>query len=240
MTILRAFFTLTCLALAGCAGGPEPFTASPRPTASFSDIPYASWDETEADYRLYPGDEVEVVVPSAPELNRNVRVGPDGRITLPLTAPIMVADRTLPDLEAALEQAYAPQLRRPDVEVSLKNAPTLKVFVGGEVENPGVYDMPGDIDALQGVLMAGGFTEKARRSQVVVIRRAPGGQAMMRTADLRRAVFAPAGGDAVPLRRFDIVYVPRTSVAEVGIFMQQYVRDALPVQFSYAVNGRVD
>lgn len=229
------------LTFSGCAST-EPFTPSPRPTAAFEDIDYAAWDEGEPDYRLYPGDEVEVVVPSAPELNRSVKVAPDGRIVLPLVAPIMVADRTLPDLEGALEQAYAAQLRRPDVEVALKNAPTQKVFVGGEVANPGVFDMPGDIDALQAVLMAGGFSNAARRGQVVVVRRSPGGRPMMRTVDLKRAVSDPTSADAVPLRRFDIVYVPRTTVAEVGLFMQQYVRDALPVQFgfSYALNGRDD
>lgn len=39
--------------------------------------------------------------------------------------------------------------------------------------------------------------------------------------------------DMVPLRRFDVVYVPRTGLAEVADFMTQ-LRGALPVQFSYA------
>jgi protein involved in polysaccharide export with SLBB domain len=114
--------------------------------------------------------------------------------------------------------------------------------VGGEVEDPGVYDMPGDIDALQAVLMAGGFKTTARRQQVVIVRRSPGGAPMMRTVDLVRAYNDPAGADAAALRRFDIVYVPRSTIAEVGLFMQQYFRDALPIQlgFSYALNGRND
>lgn len=228
---------LACaLVLAGCASAPT--VAGPRPTPAFDSVSYAAWDDSEPEYRLYPGDEVEVIVPSAPELNRNARVAPDGRLTLPLVSPFMAADRTLPDVEAALEQAYAAHLRRPDVELAIRSATPLKVFVGGEVDKPGVYDMPGDIDALQAVLMAGGFKTSARRREVVILRRSPDGRPMMRTADLLQVVADPARGDAVPLRRNDIVFVPRSTVANVGLFMQQYLRDALPVQlgFSYALN----
>ena len=42
------------------------------------------------------------------------------------------------------------------------------------------------------------------------------------------------------LRRFDVVYVPRSGVAEAGLFMQQYFRDLLPISFSYAINGNVN
>lgn len=232
---------VSVLAMSACAGGPAAMDGL-RPTAGFESIPYASWDDSEPDYRLYPGDEVEVIVPSAPELNRSTRVAPDGRLTLPLVSPFMAADRSLPDVEAALEQAYAVQLRRPDVELSLKTAAPLRIFVGGEVDKPGVYDMPGDIDAVQAVMMAGGFKTSARRREVVIVRRGLDGRPMMRTADLLAAVSNPAGADAVPLRRNDIVFVPRSAVANVGLFMQQYFRDALPVQlgFSYALNDQDD
>ena len=226
------------LALGACASGPT-VAGGLQPTADFESIGYATWDDSEPDYRLYPGDEIEVVVPSAPELNRSTKVAPDGRLTLPLVSPFMAADRTLPDVEAALEGAYAAQLRRPDVELSLKTATPLKIFVGGEVDKPGVYDMPGDIDAIQAVLMAGGFKTTARRREVVIVRRGPDGRPMMRTMDLLAAVSNPAGTDATPLRRNDIIFVPRSTVANVGLFIQQYFRDALPVQlgFSYALNG---
>jgi len=220
--------------LSGCAGAP----GGPRPTGDFANIPYASWSEDEPAYRLYPGDVLDVFAPSAPELARTVTVQPDGRITLPLIAPVMAADRSLVEVEGALSRAYATQLLRPQIEVSVKQAAPLKVFVGGEVKNPGVYDMPGDINALQGVLLGGGFTPIAKREQVVVIRRGPDGRPMMRTVDLRAAIYRPGGGDAVPLRRFDIVYVPRSSIGEVDTFVDQYLRQTLPIQFSYVIGGQ--
>lgn len=225
----------------GCAAPHLPSPAAvyggAQPTGDFAPIPYASWGEDEPGYRLYPGDVLDVAVPSAPELARTVTVQPDGRITLPLIPQVMAADRSVAELDAMLAEAYATQLRNPAVEVTVKTATPLKVFVGGEVDKPGVYDMPGDIDALQAVVMAGGFKTSAKRSQVVILRRGPGGRAMMRTADLKAAVYNPGRADAVPLRRFDIVYVPRSTIAEVGLFVQQYIRDPLPVQFSYAING---
>lgn len=221
---------LVCLN--ACASAPDLLSPSPSPTARFPDIAYANWTETEPAYRLYPGDELEVQAPSAPELNKTVTVGPDGRVTLPLLAPVMVAQRTVRDAELILSRAYASVLLRPDIQIIVKAAP-LKVFVGGEVDKPGVYDMPGDINALQAVILAGGFKLSAKRGQVVIIRRAPDGRAMMRTADLRHGISDPGRSDSVPLRRFDIVYVPRTSISEAGLFVQQYFRDLVPVQVGF-------
>lgn len=222
-------------AVSGCLGpSSEPFTPAPRPTAGFPNIGYATWSDDEPDYRFYPGDQIELRVPSAPELNKTLVVQPDGRISAPLVGPIMVADRSTQQVEESLSQAYASQLIHPQVEVSLTAATPLKVFVGGEVDKPGVYDMPGPIDALQAIIEAGGFKTSAQRGKVVLIRRGLGGQAMMRVVDLRQGASDPSRVDVAPLRRFDVIYVPRTSISEVGIWMQQYMRDALPIQFSYA------
>ena len=209
--------------------------AAPGPARAaqpFVNIPYASWTDDEPSYRLYPGDELDVIVPSAPELNKTVTVQPDGRIMVPLLAPQMAAGKSAGELEQSLAAAYSSQLLRPGVEVVVKAQP-LKVFVGGEVAKPGVYDMPGDIDALRAIVEAGGFVSGAKRSGVVIIRRGRDGQPMMRTVDFDH----PSGRtDLVPLRRFDVIYVPRTGLANMGDFMSQ-LRNALPVQFSYAIGG---
>jgi protein involved in polysaccharide export with SLBB domain len=228
----RAFVIGLALSVGGCAsGGPDVFTPSPRPSADFPNIRYAHWTDAEPPYRLYPGDEVDLTVPSAPELNKTLTVQPDGRLYLTLAGSVMVADRTIGQAEAIITRAYASDLIRPDVSISVQ-AETLKVFVGGEVSKPGVYDMPGDINALQAVILAGGFTPIAKRSQVVIIRRGPDGLAMLRTADLRKGM-TDATVDLVPLRRFDVVYVPRTGIAEAGLFVEQYFKDVSPVQLGF-------
>ncbi len=228
---------LAVLALGACASrGPGPTAAD---SDAFPNIGYATWSNDEPAYRLFPGDELDVAVPTAPELAKTVTVQPDGRISLPLIGPVMVADRTTVEAQDALDAAYASQLRRPEVFVTVKTAGPLRVFVGGDVDKPGVYDMPGDINALQAVIQAGGFKNTAKRDQVAVIRRTSGGGAMMRTVDLKQGIARPDRTDLVPLRRFDIVYVPRTGLASAGVFMQQ-IKDLIPanVGFDYALTNQ--
>lgn len=198
----------------------------------FADIGFSDWSEEEPEYLLYPGDQIDVRTPTAPELNQQLTVGPDGRIAMPLIGQVMAADRSLYELQDMLAQAYTPILRRPEVEVVLRQAGPLKVWVDGEVRAPGVYDMPGDIDAYQAIIMAGGFAVSGRRDQVGLIRRGRGGRRMMRTIDLSRGDM-----ETVALRRMDVLYVPRTTIAEVAVFFSQ-IRDALPIGFNYTINGQ--
>ena len=101
----RLFLSALGAALAGCGGGggngsrmPMPAgagrgggRAAPSGPGGFPDIPFADWTDAEPEYILYPGDEIEVATPTATELTRQLRVGPDGRIALPLVGQIMAA-----------------------------------------------------------------------------------------------------------------------------------------------------
>ena len=137
------------------------------------------------------------------------------------------------ELARKLEQAYAALLLRPDGRDRAAAASPLKVFVGGEVAKPGVYDMSGDMDALQAIIEAGGFKPTGRPAKVVIIRRSADGRAMMRTVDLVPGVDGRREADLVPLRRFDIVFVPKTAPAEIAAYVG-VITNALPLSFSYA------
>lgn len=219
--------------LSGCAGAAmhDQRRIQDVPAHQFPDVPFADWTDIEPEYLLYPGDEIEVATPTASELTRQLKVGPDGRVSLPLIGHVMAADRTLSQLEADISAGYATQLRRPEVEVTLRLAGPLKVWVDGEVRNPGVFDMPGDIDAYQAVIMAGGALPSAKTQRAALIRRGPGGVRMMRVVDLR-----PRQSEVVALRRGDIIFLPRTTLGELAAFFTQ-VRSALPIGFSYSLNG---
>jgi polysaccharide export outer membrane protein len=204
-------------------------TASP---AFGQDAPPMAYSETTPAYRFYPGDEVEVTIFSAPELSRVATVGPDGRIALPLIGAVRAADLTAAELQDALVAAYAPQLRAPELSVTPRTYGSRQVFVGGEVARPGVYAMPANIDALQAVAMAGGFLPSARRGEVLVLSRG-GGATDVARVDLSTRAMRRGLPDARPLQRYDVVFVPRSPIAQVNLFMQQYVRDALPIQFGF-------
>ena len=192
-----------------------------------------AWSAHEPEYVLFPGDELDIALPAAPELNRTAVVAPDGRLSLPLVGHVAASDLTLTQLEARISQAYANHLVRPAVEVTLRRAAPAKIWIDGQVRTPGAFDLPGEaIDARQAILLAGGATVGARSRRAVLIRRGSDGLPRSTVVDLRsRSQNAPR------VYRGDIIFVPRNAVGEIAAYMSQ-IRDALPVGFSYALNGR--
>lgn len=209
----------------------------PPPAPGRVGLGYSDQGCAEPEYRFYPGDKLDIAVPAlAARLNRTVTVQPDGRITMPYLGPIMAADLTIRQLEDAVSREYGSQFTSPPrVQITLNEAAPLKVFVGGEVGNPGEYALSGDANALQAVIQAGSFKPSADTKQVIIIRRLPGGIAAVRSANLSPTSNRNGRADLVPLSRNDVIYVPRSGIANVGLFMQQYFRDILPDAFSYAL-----
>jgi polysaccharide export outer membrane protein len=222
---IAAFAVMVAAGFAGCASIAK---SQPVEPPAMTRVSFAA----PAAYRVFPGDTIEVTHYSAPELSRTVTVQPDGRIDLPMLAPILVADLTAEEIEETLTAAYAPHLRTPEIEVAATGFGSQQIFVGGEVERPGVYPLPAGMDPLQAIAAAGGFEASARRGEVLIISRAPGAEPDVRVVDLSNASVREGLRDAPTLRRFDVVYVPRSRISQLNLFMQQYVRDALPIQFS--------
>ncbi len=190
---------------------------------------FQQWIEWEPDYLIQPEDQLDIVVSSAPELSRTLTVGPDGRIVMPMSQPIMAAGKNFVQVQRLLSAELSKQLRDPTVAVTPRAYAPQQIFVGGEVGAPGTYTIPGQIGALEAILMAGGMRPTARTSQVAVLRRAPNGGMMMRTVNIKNGLLnIREYNDNMQLRRGDIIYVPQSTIAEVGTFMQNF-RNALPV-----------
>ena len=191
---------------------------------------FQRWVDYEPEYRLYPGDQLDVVVQSAPELSRTLTIGPDGRVIMPMLSPIMAAGRTVTDVQAALRSGLASQLRDPRVAITPRAYSPQQVFVGGQVQQPGTYTLPGPVGALETIFMAGGFSPGAKSKQVAVLRRAPNGAMMIRAVNIQGGIRnIREYNDNIQLRRGDIVFVPKTNLAEAGAFIQA-VRQTFPVE----------
>lgn len=224
MRVAFACLALLFAAPAAIAQVPPAASELPQPAMVYSDQSPA--------YRFFPGDEVEVTIFSAPELSRSATIGPDGRLALPLIGAVRAADLTSEELRDILVSAYSVHLRMPELTVTPRTYASRQVFVGGEVARPGIYEMPANIDAFQAIALAGGFLPSAHRSDVLILSRASGETAVSEIDLSMRAVRAGLP-NAQALQRYDVVYVPRSRISQVNLFMQQYVRDALPVQFSF-------
>jgi len=231
-------------ALRGAPAGPllQPQTASPQsaPVDPWFEA-FRPWTPQTPDYLLFPGDQIEIIVPSAPELSRTVTIGPDGRFNFPYVGAVMAANRSTPEVTQSLQSALARDLRRPYVEISPIAFGSQKILVLGEVAQPGMYDLPGPMGALEAVALAGGFGEGADKRNVSVIRRATDGQPMRREVNLAATLRGIDGGDYDVLARYDIVFVPRSGLASAGLFMQQ-ISNLVPfnIGFSYALNDDDD
>jgi len=212
--------------VAGC-------TPDPRPTDTFPATPFQTQTPRDVAYLLHPGDEIEVTVYTAPELSRRVTIMPDGRVQLSLGPAVLAAGRTAEEVRAALEQALSGELQDPTLTVVPVGFASQQVFVGGEVERPGMFDLPGQIDPLQAIIMAGGLTDRARSKQVVLLRRLPGGEVRSAVLDVKSGIFDARLAEWTPLQRFDVVYVPTSKIAEENLFVQQFIRNALPLQFQF-------
>ncbi|WP_323761004.1 polysaccharide biosynthesis/export family protein [Maricaulis sp.] len=238
MRAIRHGLCTAALALAPLAVGACASTAPAPASADWGQPRFAAWQDSDPAYRFYPGDSIEVTVHSAPELSRTALIGPDGRVSLPLLGNVMVAAKTDFEIANTVADAYARDvLVSPIVEVRRSALGPQNIIVGGEVNGPGLVELTGPVGALEAVMMAGGFRNTAARGDVVVLRRQPGGGLMMRTVNLHDALRGRSGADSVQIRRHDIIFVPRSTVAELSVFVEQYVSGILPLDqaFSYAI-----
>ena len=210
----------------------QQYAQQPEPLDMFQ-----RWVDYEPQYLLYPGDQIDVVVSTAPELSRTLTVGPDGRITMPMSSPIMAAGRNLPYVQSQLKAELAKQLRDPTVAVTSRAFAPQQIFVGGQVGQQGTYTLAGPIGSLEAVIMAGGFLPSAKTKEVAILRRAPNGGLMIRTINHKMGMNnIRSYADNMQLRRGDIIFVPRSNISEIGLFVQQYFRDALPFEPSLSYN----
>lgn len=200
------------------------------------DFPEGEWQTfsgLDAPYILWSGDTLDVDVATAPELSRQaLLIGPDGRISMPLIGQIQAAGRSAEQVRASLMTEFSSQLRDPRLTVSATAFGSQRVFVGGQVTTPSIIDLPGQIGPLQAIIMAGGFTPEANAKQVLLMRRIPGGEVKSAIFNIKDGLLDPAAANWGPLQRFDVVYVSPTWIAKENLFVQQYIRNALPVDFS--------
>lgn len=133
---------------------------------------YLAGAQVDEPYRLVPGDVVNIVVLNDQSLSGEQVIGPDGFIRLPLVGAIQAAGLTLDELTEQIRRALSKFIRKPQISVNLKQFPVSvrRVYVLGEVKNPGVYQLPPGVTPtiFDAVALAGGFTDNADLTRVRV------------------------------------------------------------------------
>ncbi len=125
-------------------------------------------------YIIGVGDRLTVSVWKNPELEAEVPVRPDGRISVPLVGEVDVAGLTPGEVQSLLTESYGQFITAPSVSVMVTEINSRKVFILGEVTQSGSYDILQPTNLMQALAMAGGLSEFAKKEQVVVLREVKG------------------------------------------------------------------
>ena len=187
-------------------------------------------------YRVQINDVLEFLFFKNTELNQTQTVGPDGMVSLQLIGSVQVVGRTVEDITGEVTKRYAKELVQPQVTVAVKEFSGLKVYVGGEVNQPGMQVYRGGLTALQAVVAAGGFKTTASLSSVVLIHKGPQGEPVAALVDLSRVLKHAEVERDVALAPADIVFVPRSGIANVNLFVEQYFKNNLPIPIFLGFN----
>lgn len=182
----------------------------------------------EEPYRLGVGDAVEVAVLSQPTLSGVVRVRPDGALTTPGAGTIHALGRTPEEVGREIEEKLAKILRYPHVDLVVTDFGAQRIFVMGEVDQPGDKPYYKGVTAMQAVAQCGGIKPTGSRKSILVLRRTGQDQAEFRKLDLSAALEGKGADQDLPLRPYDVVLVPRTFISNLNDFVDQYFRQMVP------------
>ncbi|MBK6899512.1 MAG: polysaccharide export protein [bacterium] len=211
----------------GSAGGRQPVRTETQP---FSPAEAELWNAARnAEYTFRIGDIFDVVFKYDKELDqRNVQILPDGRMSISGFENVSVSGMTISQVDSMITAAYARDYLTPDLTIILKEFGKSFVYVLGSVNRPGEYNLPefrGGV--LQAVAAAGGFDKTASSSEVLLIRATPEGF-LYRHFDLSHLEKQGLpSAEALDLRPYDIIYVPRSPVGDLAAFSDQVLGSVL-------------
>ena len=173
-------------------------------------------------YQLCKGDVFDLDFPFTPEFNQTVTVQPDGYVSLRGLGELHVEGETIPELTEALRQSYAKILHEPVITVVLKDFDKPYFIASGQVAHPGKFDLRGDTTVTQGLAIAGGLTEVAKHSQVLLFRRASSEWYEVRKINVKRLMQAMDLNEDLHLQPGDLLFVPTSTIAKVKRFVPSY------------------
>jgi polysaccharide export outer membrane protein len=199
-TLVRRVLPLL-LALVGCGAAlPAQETKSDKPVFI---------------YKLTATDRIRVSIFQEEDLNILSRVDARGNVNLKLLGDIHVEGLTVNEAQKAIEDAYREGrfLRNPQITVTVEDYAPREVSIQGQIKAPGRYLLPVEstFSVVELVTKAGGLTDIAKGTAVVVTRTAADGQKTTYTVDVDSAIRGKKTSSNAPpllLEPGDIVYVP--------------------------------
>jgi protein involved in polysaccharide export with SLBB domain len=230
VTVASLFLMLLLLnACSTSTKSPTPF--NPRVVQEPSD--------TIEEYTIHPNDQLQIKFFYNPELNETVTVRPDGRITLQFAQDVMAAGITSKELKNILTEKYSTEFVDPEVSVIVQTYNGQVAFVDGEVSKPQMFNLLNygpEITVSQSIAIAGGLRDTARRHEVRVVRRKKDKKPFVIPVNLDEIWNGTDISQDIVLQPYDIVYVPRSTISNVNLWMRQYIYNNFPQGGRYYYN----
>ena len=221
------------LSIIGCASSPQMPQTPPTPLPATSVKP--------DNYLLRPGDQLAIKFFYNPELNETVTIRPDGKISLQLVDDVLASGLAPSELDRVLTEKYSKELKQPEVTVIVNTFSSPRFYVGGEVNNPGLYEFQEGMTALHAVFSAGGFLDTAKPEAAILIRKGPENQPVPTPINLRASIENVPGSPPYEVQPDDIIYVPKSEIAKANLWVNQYIEElflfrGVSLGFSYRIN----
>ena len=156
------------------------------------------------DYVVGPGDSLAIDLWGGVSQRLYRAVDREGRLSLPEVGPVLVSGKSLGEVQQTVQQALRTQFREVSADVSLARLRTVRVYVVGDVEHPGAYDVSSLSTPLNALFLAGGPTERGSLRIVKHYR----GQELVEDVDLYALLLHGMKSDLARLENGDTVLVP--------------------------------
>ena len=195
-----ALVAIVPILLTACASEPDVSTA-----------PVAQQPET-TEYRIGPGDTLQVFVWNQPELTVTVPVRPDGMISTPLIAGVPAAGKTAPELAKDLQTALSEFVRNPTVSVmvtSFVGTYADQIRVVGQAARPQSLPYRANMTLLDVMIAVGGLGEFAAGNRAILVRQ-EGGKQLRLEVRLRDLLDDGDISANVPMRPGDVLIIPES------------------------------
>ena len=176
----------------------------------------------EYEYVIGDEDALFISVWQNKDLDQDVVVRPDGKVSFPLIGDVQASGLTISQLDEALTKSLSEYIRHPDVSIMVRKLGGKKIIVLGEVAAPGVRLVTGKKTVLEAIASSGGFSPHAVISSVILIRGGFSNAKGMRL-NLERAIRKADMSQNIALEPEDIVYVPKKFIANVNYFVTQII-----------------
>lgn len=170
-------------------------------------------------YLLRSSDVLQLTFPISPEYDQTVTVQPDGYISLRGVGELRVTGKSVPEITEDLKKAYGQFLHDPVITIELKDFEKPYFIAGGQFGKPGKYELRGDTTVTEAISIAGGFTEKAKHSDVVLYRRVPSGWVQAKRLNIKEMLASRNLSEDIHLQPGDFIYVPQNSLSKIRQFI---------------------